>query len=135
MKILTGRVICFDITVGKETVMLYKDQKFPTEYLVEANLITTPEKNLRSKIDSILRSLENLSAKRDRIDFEIKKQKRSLFQKRAELTRSNRTLKKKKISVSESQSESDLLLQKSLQEQGRLDSIQLQESDRVLNQG
>jgi hypothetical protein len=49
----------------------------PTTELAETtSIIQTPAKNLSSKIDSILRSIENLTEKKLRIEFEIKKQKK-----------------------------------------------------------
>lgn len=53
--------------------------------LNEVSVITEPEKNLRSKMDSLLRSIENLTAKKLRLDYELKRQKRSLARKRLEL--------------------------------------------------
>lgn len=55
--------------------------------LAETKVITTADRNLRSKIDSITRSLENLTEKKARIEFEIKRQKKSLTRKREELKR------------------------------------------------
>lgn len=98
-------------------------------------LISTPDKNLRSKIDSILRSLENLTEKKARIEFEIKRQKKSLARKRAELKRVSRT-NSAKISVSfetgipildDQIPEEVLTLQ-------RLDSKLLQESSQALEE-
>lgn len=65
------------------------------ELLERANLINDSEKNLRSKIDSIIRSIENLSEKKLRIEFEIKKQKQSLERKRQELKKSSKSTKLK----------------------------------------
>lgn len=116
-------------------MLITKPRKSDLEILEEAGLISTPEKNLRSKIDSILRSLENLSQKKMRIEFEIKKQRKSLERKRLELKRSHKSQTiKAKIALESSNSNLDPLLIKSLQEQQRLDSIVLQESDLVLNQ-
>lgn len=61
------------------------------------NIIQTPAKNLSSKVDSILRSIENLTSKKIRIEYEIKKQKKSLLRKKEELKKvqksNNRRLK------------------------------------------
>lgn len=101
----------------------------------EAGLITTSERNLRSKLDSILRSIENLQQKKERIEFELKKQKASLIRKRQELTRSHKSLTNRKVSVSEgSESDSSIVLSETFKELRRLDSITLQISDRVLDQ-
>jgi len=103
--------------------------------LEEAGLITTSERNLRSKLDSILRSIENLQQKRERIDYEIKKQKASLSRKRQELTRSHKSTIRKKALVSESsESNSSTVLIEDFKELQRLDSITLQKSDRILDQ-
>lgn len=103
--------------------------------LKEAGLISTSEMNLRSKIDSILRSLENLTQKKMRIEFEIKKQRKSLERKRLELKRSHKSQTfKAKIALESSKSNLDPTLIKIIQEQLRLDSIALQMSDLVLNQ-
>lgn len=101
--------------------------------LKEAKVIQDSDMNLRTKIDSILRSIENLSSKKARIEFEIKRQKKSLYRKREELkkvSKSNRT----KINLS---LESGNLIHPDLEEKDllqlqRLDSILLAESSRVL---
>lgn len=111
-----------------------KDEMFPLGYLEEASLISAPEKNLRSKVESILRSLQNLEAKKRRIDYEIKKQKFSLEKKRKELLRNSKRLRSVKKSLSESsEPDTNNILARCLDELRRLDSIQLQESDLVLN--
>lgn len=65
--------------------------------LVESNVISNEDKNLRSKVASINRSLTNLLEKKARIDFEIKRQKKSLTRKREEL---KRVSKRNKVKVS-----------------------------------
>jgi t-SNARE complex subunit (syntaxin) len=45
----------------------------------------SPELQLKSKIASIMRSIENLSQKKGRIEYELKRQKQSLERKRLEL--------------------------------------------------
>lgn len=66
-------------------------------FLEDAGVITTADKNLRSKIESIDRNLEQLLQKKLRIEFEIKRQKKSLVRKREELkkvtSRNNAKLK------------------------------------------
>lgn len=66
--------------------MTPEEQKFLIA-LTESNIISDSEKNLRSKIDSIVRSIENLTEKKLRIDFEIRRQKKTLTRKREELKR------------------------------------------------
>lgn len=57
-------------------------------------VIKTPAQNLSNKVDSILRSIENLTQKKLRIEFEIKKQKRSLLRKKEELKRVQKSSRK-----------------------------------------
>lgn len=65
------------------------------QLLSEAGVISEPEQNLRSKVDSLVRSIENLTAKRLRIEYEIKMQKRSLARKRMELKKGSKHSKAK----------------------------------------
>lgn len=67
------------------------DQKI-IQLFEETGQISSSEANLRSKIQSLLNSLENLSQKKIRIDFEIRRQKKALARKREELKRSSKTL-------------------------------------------
>lgn len=99
-----------------------------------AGVISTPEKNLRSKMDSILRSLENLTQKKLRIEFEIKKQQKSLIRKRQELRRSSSTRSKKlKVALESSQIEPNSDYESRSRSIQILDSRLLQESDQALN--
>lgn len=80
---------------------------FPSELtrLAEASqmkVITQPQQNLRSKIESLIRSIDNLEAKRSRIDYELKKQKRSLARKRMELKKDSKHLRAKTESALQS---------------------------------
>jgi hypothetical protein len=116
-------------------MLIHEPKVPPAEVLVEAGLITTPEKNLRSKLDSILRSIENLTQKRLRIEFEIKKQKASLLKKRQELRRSTKSRSAKmKIALESSDPTQMTEIEEAIKELQRLDSIALQKSDQVLNQ-
>lgn len=116
-------------------MFLHETKVPPAEVLVEAGLISTPEKNLRSKLDSILRSIENLTQKRLRIEFEIKKQKASLLKKRQELRRSTKSHSAKvKIALESSDPIRQIKIEEAFKELQRLDSIALQKSDQVLNQ-
>jgi len=64
------------------------------------SIIQTPARNLSSKVDSILRSIENLSQKKLRIEFEIKKQKKSLLRKKEELKKvQNSNRRRLKVSL------------------------------------
>lgn len=97
------------------------------------SVIATSEKNLRSKIDSICRTLENLSQKKARLDFEIKRQKKTLTRKREELKRVSKSNQAKVALTLESQgpSEHDSEIESMIR---RLDSRLLQESDRLIAQ-
>lgn len=104
------------------------------DYLVEDKVITAEDMNLRSKIESITRSLEQLESKRTRINYEIKKQKVSLTRKREELRRVSKRNQKKLTS----HLESDELISEATQrdlvlELQRYDAKLLQESDQALN--
>lgn len=102
------------------------------QLLLETNLITDPEKNLRSKMDSLLRSIENLSAKKLRLEYEIKVQKRSLARKRMELKKVSKHFK------ATLESAQDPKLQEVVSSQRDLtldvDNYLLRESYRILNQ-
>lgn len=102
--------------------------------LEESQVISTSEKNLRSKIDSIVRSIENLSEKRARIDFEIKRQKKSLTRKRQELKKvSSSTQVKAKLTLEQTKDFPGFRLQDKRPALRVLDSRLLQESSRVLD--
>lgn len=55
------------------------------EVLESTGSITTEESKLRSKLKSVIRTIEDLEAKRLRITFELKQQKKALARKRNEL--------------------------------------------------
>lgn len=100
--------------------------------LLESGLITGPESNLRSKMGSLLRSIENLTQKKLRIEYQIKVQKRSLARKREELKKASKHFKVTLESASspealylKANSSSDLKLE--------LDEYLLQESFRILD--
>lgn len=114
--------------------MLQEKELWFLDQLTEAKIISDSEKNLRSKIDSILRSLENLSAKQARIEFEIKKQKKSLTRKRQELKKVQKSSTRKLSVAIEEQTEilGYCLDDVDLQELRRLDSKLLAESSRIL---
>lgn len=106
----------------------YKDLLF----LESNSVITTEDRNLRSKIDSLTRSLENLSQKKLRLEFEIKRQKKSLIRKREELKRvSKRNTAKLKLTLESG----NLILAPSLEQKTwitQFDSKLLQNSNLVL---
>jgi len=97
--------------------------------------INTPRKNLISKIDSILRNLENLSQKKLRIEFEIKKQKSSLQRKRDELKKAQKSLRvKTRISLESADSISEFSSEQELDDYLKRCSKYLSETQRVLDE-
>lgn len=98
------------------------------DILVQEGVITTEEKNLRSKIDSLVRSLENLSEKKIRIDFEIKRQKKSLTRKRMELKKVTKRNQARLTVALESGRLTDLRPPEGQSLLAKLDSRLLQES-------
>lgn len=114
--------------------MTHEEVNAQLSVLESSGLISTPERNLRSKIDSIVRSLENLSAKRLRIDFEIKRQKKSLVRKREELKKTQKSTRAKATLALESGGLiHKAIRQKEILDLQRLDSRLLQESTQVLD--
>lgn len=113
--------------------MLPEDYKEDLTTLVESGVITTADKNLRCKIDSILRSLENLSAKKLRIEYEIKKQKKSLSRKRQELKKVTKSNQKKLSIALESGTLKQLPGKDGNSFIRRLDSILLEQSSQQLD--
>lgn len=102
------------------------------ETLLETSLITSPEKNLRSKIDSLIRSIENLTAKKLRLEYEITTQKKSLARKRMELKKATKHLK-----VNLESAVNSALLSEAVQSSdpaNEVDNYLLQESFRILDQ-
>lgn len=68
-----------------------------------SGIIQTPVRNLSSKVDSILRSIQNLTEKKVRIEYEIRKQKASLSRKRSELKKAQKSTSRRiKISLESS---------------------------------
>lgn len=73
--------------------MIQDEELFPVlDQALENSLISNEQANLRSKISSISRSIEQLTQKKLRIEFEIKRQKKSLARKREELKHSSFTV-------------------------------------------
>lgn len=114
--------------------MTHEDLNSQLAVMENSGMITTPEKNLRSKIDSIVRSLENLSQKKIRIEFEIRRQKKSLARKREELKKVSKTSQARaKIALESGSCLSQVLSESKALELKRLDSALLQKSDQVLD--
>lgn len=112
--------------------MFFTEKKLQSSNLQET-VITTPERNLRSKIDSLLRSLENLTSKKLRIEYEIKKQKRSLERKRSELKKSNKTVTRRYRLSLENQTLQEAKSSQEIQEFLREDQLLLQKSSQMLD--
>lgn len=114
--------------------MSYDDQERVLTNLTEKGMIRESEKNLRSKIESILLSLEALEKKESRLTSERRKQLKSLARKREELQRvSKRTTARVKTASYEQKAEWTQT-PGSLSDLRRLDSKLLQESSDILNQ-
>lgn len=115
--------------------MITESELSVLDYLSESKVISREDRNLRSKVDSLLRSLENLEEKKKRLDYEIRKQRKSLFRKREELKRVSKRNRKKANLVQEVfiDSEFSLISDEELLVLQRLDSILLQESDHLLD--
>lgn len=111
--------------------MTQEEQRF-LSVLEEKSVITTSEKNLRSKIDSLIRSLENLSEKKLRIEFEIKRQKKALTRKREELKRVSKGNQSKLVLTLEESEFGPKLVPEGNSELRRIDSRLLQESNRLM---
>ena len=99
-----------------------------------SSIIQTPAKNLSSKIDSILRSIENLTSKKIRLEYEIKKQKTSLLRKRSELKKVQKSTSRR-IGISlESSDPNQTINEEELKAFQREVSRLLEESARVLDE-
>lgn len=103
--------------------------------LTEAGVVNDADKNLRSKIDSILRSIENLTAKKLRLEFEIKKQKKSLIRKREELKKQTSSTRKKiTLKLESGAPVEEIPSNEEIQKLRRIDSKLLQESSFVIDE-
>lgn len=112
--------------------MLTKEEKDDLQILVENGVITKEDKNLRSKIESLNRNLENLISKRQRLDFEIKKQQKSLTRKRVELKRVSKRNQGKFSVVIENSNLDETARNADLLNFKRIDSKLLQESNSLI---
>lgn len=110
---------------------MIKEEVYLLEEAQKQKIITTSEMNLRSKIDSITRSLENLLAKEARIQFEIKRQRKSLMRKREELKKVTKRVSPKK-SLNEFSIDFGDWTQENNFQLSRIDKILLQESNSVI---
>lgn len=101
------------------------------ETLTENSKVQNPKQNLESKIESLIRSIENLTEKKIRIEFELKRQKKSLARKREELKRVSKSSQAKVNLSLESQTETNSSDEKSTEEFKRTQYL-LQESAKIL---
>lgn len=91
-----------------------------------------PKQNLESKIESLINSIKNLSEKKLRIEFELKRQKKALARKREALKRETKSSQvKAKISLESEQSPTPE--EKLIDDQKRTQRL-LQESARILEE-
>lgn len=122
MSLLTAKML-LDLTESQEQ----------EEILSESTAPRTSKQNLESKIESLIRSIRNLSEKQMRLEFELKRQKKSLARKREELKRVSKTTQiKGNLSLEGSVLESQ-------NQETRTDDIKrtqslLQESARILEE-
>lgn len=103
------------------------------DLILEESSLKEDSKNLRRKIDSICRTIENLSAKKLNIEAEIRTQKKVLVRKRNELkkrSKSNQTGIKIRLESSEISSPVPEEIKKIQQ----LDQRLLRESSRLLEE-
>jgi polyhydroxyalkanoate synthesis regulator phasin len=141
-KSATGKGSAYTL-IRKEVALLIFHQddlvnnpvSFSEERIVESSgIIQTPVKNLSSKIDSILRSIQNLTEKKVRIEYEIRKQKASLTRKRSELKKAQKSTSRRiKISL-ESSDPTQQSKTEELQNFQKQVSKLLEESARVLDE-
>lgn len=101
--------------------------------LVEAKVINSSQQNLRSKMDSLLRSIKSLQEKRSRLDYEIRKQKSALLKKRLELRRETRSIRSKAPTVHGSTVNESLTLLLEAPELAKIDNYLLRESARLVD--
>lgn len=91
----------------------------------------TPIMNLKSKIGSLLRNLDQLAAKKARIEFEMKKQSKALYTRRLELKKLSKSTNVKAKIVLEDNLNSN---HGELEEETKAIQTLLQESDQKLKE-
>lgn len=122
MSLLTTKMLLDSVNVPEQA-----------EILSESTAPRTSKQNLESKIESLIRSIRNLSEKQMRLEFELKRQKKSLARKREELKRVSKTTQiKGNLTLESSDPESQY-------QETRTDDIKrtqslLQESARILEE-
>lgn len=103
-----------------------------TKSILENNVLPEEQKNLRRKIESIIRNIESLTAKKLNLEAEIRVQKRVLAKKRLELKKQSKIINAKlKLQL---ESESQNSLQKDLRMIQNEDQKLLRESSRLLEE-
>lgn len=111
---------------------LEKSKKNQEGELLESSVPQNSKQNLESKIESLIRSIENLSEKKVRIEFELKRQKRSLARKREELKRVSHSIRTK-VGIRLESASTPTTEQISVDDQKRIQLL-LQESARILEE-
>lgn len=101
--------------------------------LTENSAPKTSKQNLESKIESLIRSIENLTEKKLRLDFELKRQKKSLARKREELKRVSNSKTKAKVSLTLEGSQESQISETTKNDFKRTQSL-LQKSARILEE-
>lgn len=119
------------LNLGNNQNQMNKDSE-NSLLLSEAKIPQNQVQNLKSKMDSLIRSIENLSEKKIRLEFEIRRQKKSLARKREELKRLSRN-SKAKISLSLEAQTLDENLKDPQAERKEIDRL-LSESARLLEE-
>lgn len=130
-------IVCLVTTSERKVINLKEEIQSSLNNLRESNVISTSDSNLRSKTDSILRNLKQMQAKQERLEKEIKNQRKVLLRKREELKKASKRLRNsKKTNQALLESQSNFLakpgLQTDLENVRRYDSKILQESDQML---
>lgn len=100
--------------------------------LLEESKLPVDAQNLRRKTDSILRTIESLSAKKISIELEIKQQKRVLARKRLELKRRSKSNQVRLKAALESAGITEMPKENS--EILKLDQNLLRESSKILEE-
>lgn len=110
-----------------------EEQKVESEVLTETAIPKDSREQLKSKMDSLIDSIQNLSRKKLRIEFELKRQKKALARKREELKRTSHSSKAKATLSLEGSNLNPQLEEKRVEDIKRVQNL-LQESARILEE-
>lgn len=109
-----------------------KKEKTELEIWLESSSLPEESQNLRRKIESICRTIENLSSKKLNLELEIKTQKKVLARKRLELKKRSKT---NQVRIqARLESTGDEKEPKEVQELARIDQKLLRESASILEE-